>query len=102
MAADLASGPGYNPAQQAVIALLGRPEVSPTFPAGLAGELRDEIEEALRPVTHHLTAADPLWVSKHTLTTIHGCEAHHVESAGSASTGPCPQLAGPSPTRPSS
>ena len=78
---DLASGPGYNPAQQAVIALLGRPEVSPTFPAGLAAELRDEMEEALGPVTHHLTSADALWVSKHSLTTIHGCEAHHIESA---------------------
>ena len=78
---DLASGTGYNPAQQAVIALLGRPDVSPTFPAGLAAELRDEMEEALGPVTHHLTSADPLWVSKHALTTIHGCEAHHVESA---------------------
>jgi len=81
MAADLASAPGYNPAQQAVIALLGRPEVSPTFAAGLADELREEMEGALEPITHHLTAADPLWVSKHALTTVHGCEAHHVESA---------------------
>ena len=99
---DLASGPGYNPAQQAVIALLGRPEVSPTFPAGLAAELRDEMEEALGPVTHHLTSADALWVSKHSLTTIHGCEAHHIESARERFEWTVPAARGPSPTRPSS
>jgi CRISPR/Cas system-associated exonuclease Cas4 (RecB family) len=71
----------YNPAQQAVIALLGRPEDPPSFPSGLGPALVDQLEEALAPVTTHLSADDPLWVSKHALATVHGCEAHHVAAS---------------------
>jgi CRISPR/Cas system-associated exonuclease Cas4 (RecB family) len=71
----------YNPAQQAVIALLGRPEEPPSFPPGLGPDLVDQLEDALGPVTAHLNADDPLWVSKHALASVHGCEAHHVASS---------------------
>jgi hypothetical protein len=72
----------YNPAQQAVVALLGRPEELPRFPAGLGDELQQEMEQALAPVIQGRGAADPLWISKHALATVHGCEAHHVDAAG--------------------
>ena len=71
----------YNPAQQAVIALLGRPEEPPSFPPGLGPDLLEQLEDALGPVTAHLNADDPLWVSKHALASVHGCEAHHVASS---------------------
>ena len=73
--------PVGNPAQQAVIALLRRPGEPRTFPAGLGEELRTDLEHALAPIVADLTPDDPLWVSKHALATVHGCEAFHVESA---------------------
>lgn len=77
----------YNPAQQRVIELLGRGEADANAdaPPGLAAELEAELEEALRPLAGRLEAAFPgerLWISKHTLTSVHGCEAHHQASQG--------------------
>ena len=71
----------YNPAQQAVVALLGRPEELPSFPAGLGDELQQEMEHALAAVVERRGTAASLWVSKHALATVHGCEAHHVDAA---------------------
>ena len=73
----------YNPAQQRVIELLGRgdTEAGVPFPDDLAAGLEAELEEALSPLADRLEASmggERLWVSKHTLTGIHGCEAHHV------------------------
>ena len=75
----------YNPAQQRVIELLGRgdADVDVAFPEGIAAELEAELEEALAPLAGRIDAAlrgERLWVSKHTLTSIHGCEAHHAAS----------------------
>jgi hypothetical protein len=70
----------FTAAQQALIALLGRPEHPPTFPAGLGDELQAELEDELAPVASAHTPGDPLWVSKHTLAMVHGCEAHYVDA----------------------
>ena len=67
-------------AQQALVALLGRPEQPPTFAAGLGEELQAELEDELAPVASVYTPADPLWVSKHALAMVHGCEAHYVDA----------------------
>lgn len=77
----------YNPAQQRVIELLGRgePGAGADVPPGLAAELEAELEEALGPLAERLEAASPgerLWVSKHTLNSVHGCEAQHQASQG--------------------
>jgi hypothetical protein len=75
----------YNPAQQRVIQLLGRGEGAEegAFPPGIAEELEAELEDALQPLAGRLEEAlhgKRLWVSKHTLSGIHGCEAQHLAS----------------------
>jgi CRISPR/Cas system-associated exonuclease Cas4 (RecB family) len=72
--------PTYNPAQQRVIELLGRSDIEPTFPADLAEGLRAELEAAVAPLADRLPPK--LWVSKHGLSGVHGCEARHVAQEG--------------------
>jgi hypothetical protein len=51
----------------------------PVVRAELRSELRDLLEEGLEPVA---TASErPLVLSKHVLTSVHGCEARHVDEA---------------------
>jgi hypothetical protein len=65
-----------NPAQREVLEVLGAPrETWPRFDADLQHELRAELDAALAPVAPVLAAADrPRWLSKHTLSAVHGCE----------------------------
>ncbi len=74
------SVPAYNPAQQRVIDLLGRSETEPCFPAGLADELAEELQAGVARV-ENLLGDEPLWVSKHALASVHGCEGHHLATA---------------------
>ncbi|MCD9623468.1 PD-(D/E)XK nuclease family protein [Rhabdothermincola salaria] len=76
--------PPLNPAQRDLLDLLGAPaEARPVFDAGLRHELRAELEEGLAPVAEELGPDDSLWVAKHTLTSVHGCEGRHLaEKAG--------------------
>lgn len=69
-----------NPQQQDVLDLLGAPKSErPTFDAGLRHELRAELEEQLAPVVAALPDTDDsLFVSKHALASIHGCEAKYL------------------------
>jgi len=68
-----------NPAQQEVLDLLGAPpEARPTFSPGLRDNLLADIEDGLRDLIAEIDPADPLFISKHTLSTVHGCEARHV------------------------
>lgn len=77
---DAADHP-LNPAQQEVIDLLGRQgDDRPEIPDDLAARLTDELEGALEPLADSFTPQDPLWVSKHKLTTVHQCEAQLVDS----------------------
>ncbi|MBU6330523.1 MAG: PD-(D/E)XK nuclease family protein [Acidobacteria bacterium] len=65
-----------NPAQQEVLDLLGAPaEARPTFGPGLRDSLRADLEDGLRDLAPELDPDDPLFISKHTLSTVHGCEA---------------------------
>src|SRR5262245_11620343 len=64
-----------NPAQEEVLAALGaRPHERPEFDPRLRTELRAELEERLAPVADQLPDKEQLWVSKHLLATVHGCE----------------------------
>lgn len=68
-----------NPAQQQVLDLLGAPpEARPTFSPALRDTLLADIEDGLRDLLDELDPADPLFVSKHALSTVHACEARHV------------------------
>src|SRR5262245_19424081 len=65
-----------NPAQQQVLDLLGAPGGDrPQFDAGLRHELRAELEHGLAPLVEQLPPDGSLFVSKHKLSLVHGCEA---------------------------
>ena len=70
-----AEPPKLSPLQEEVLGKLGatlaeRPEFDPR----LRHELRGELEERLAPVAEVVPAGDTLWLSKHALASIHGCE----------------------------
>lgn len=72
---DTAPGSRLNPAQAEVLQALGaRPHERPSFDPRLRHELRAELEERLRPVAADLPDGEQLWVSKHLLSSVHGCE----------------------------
>jgi CRISPR/Cas system-associated exonuclease Cas4 (RecB family) len=71
-----------NPAQQSVIDLLGRSADRVVPPRELAHELEAELNDELADLADHIDPAAPVWVSKHALTTIHGCEAQHAAGQG--------------------
>lgn len=65
----------YTPAQQEVIELLGsKPAERPRFDFALKHQLRATIEHHLEPLADAIADGDTLWVSKHALSTVHGCE----------------------------
>jgi PD-(D/E)XK nuclease superfamily len=64
-----------NPAQAEVLAALGaRPHERPEFDPRLRAELREGLERSLASVADRLPAGETLWVSKHLLSSVHGCE----------------------------
>src|SRR5687768_12480638 len=64
-----------NPAQAEVLAALGaRPHERPEFDPRLRAELRDGLERSLAPLVERLPEGETLWVSKHLLSSVHGCE----------------------------
>ena len=66
------------PAQRDVLALLGAtPDQRPRFDEALRHELRHELEQALEPLVESL-GNDTLFVNKHALATVHGCEGRYL------------------------
>jgi hypothetical protein len=67
------------PTQQEVLAALGaRLSERPSFDPRLRHELRAELEERLAPVADEVPEGDSLWLSKHALGGVHGCEAAYL------------------------
>jgi CRISPR/Cas system-associated exonuclease Cas4 (RecB family) len=71
----------YSPAQQQVIELLGRPPQPIAFDPGLRAELVAFLEAELEPLAG-LIGDDEVWMSTHTLASVHGCETHFVATQG--------------------
>lgn len=72
--AAAADPPPLNDAQQDVLARLRRrPDEEHPVPEGLRAQLRLELERGLAPLVEAL-GEDDLWLSKHRLEQIHGCE----------------------------
>lgn len=70
-----APAPALNPAQSAVLAVLGaRPHERPAFDPRLRDELRQQLEDALTPVANRIPPGETLWLSKYLLGLVHGCE----------------------------
>lgn len=72
---EVALGPGLNPAQQQVLDELGSTD-RPVFRDDLRADLLRYLEEELGPVAGR--AEEPLFLSKHQLGLLHGCEARFV------------------------
>jgi CRISPR/Cas system-associated exonuclease Cas4 (RecB family) len=67
--------PQLSPAQEEVLVALGaRRHERPTFDPRLRNVLRDELEARLGPIAAELPDEATLWVRKHDLATVHGCE----------------------------
>jgi hypothetical protein len=65
-----------NAAQQDVLDLLGAGQAErPTFDPSLRHDLRQLLVDALHDVPGDLPADETLWVAKHDLASVHGCEA---------------------------
>lgn len=68
--------PALNPAQQEVLDQLGSTD-RPTFRDDLRDHLRAEVEAVLAPLADRL-GEPPLFLSKHKLSMLHGCETRYV------------------------
>jgi hypothetical protein len=67
-----------NPMQQAVVDTLGKsPDWTP-LPSQVVETIRSYLTDQLSDVAPRFSREKPLWVSKQRLTTVHGCEAHHL------------------------
>jgi hypothetical protein len=70
-----AAPPEQTPAQQDVLRMLGSPpHERPTFDPRLRGALRDDLEARLAPLAAMWSDGATLWVRKHDLAGVHGCE----------------------------
>ena len=72
-----------NPMQQSVVDVLGKPAGWVPLPISVVESVREQIETALAPMAAKLTTDRPLFISKSSLTTVHGCEAHYLASLDS-------------------
>jgi hypothetical protein len=68
--------PPLNAAQNEVLDLLGAGLAErPSFDATLRDELREMLRDGLAPIVTALPTDESLWVGKHALAAVHGCEA---------------------------
>ncbi len=69
-----------NPAQQEVVALLGASRAErPVFEAALRTELKAAVEQGLAPLVERANKIDDtIWVSKHALGQVMGCERKYL------------------------
>lgn len=70
--------PRLNPAQQDVVAMLGAAKSDrPEFDPDLRHRLRAQLEAGVADAVATVAPDDPIWVSKHRLREVHGCEAKY-------------------------
>jgi hypothetical protein len=71
-----------SPAQNELLELLGaRPDDRPRFDAALRHQLRATLEHHLAPLAEAIAEHETIFVSKHGLTGIHGCEVKWLAEA---------------------
>ena len=71
------AAPTLTPAQERTLALLRRGDEEVEFSEAFVAELRDEAEDAMAHFFERL-GDNTLFITKHTLSSVHGCEAHHL------------------------
>ena len=72
-----------NPMQQQVVDVLGKPAGWVPLPITVVTAVREQLETSLAPLAAKLSPDQPLYVSKSSLNTVHGCEAHFMASLDS-------------------
>jgi CRISPR/Cas system-associated exonuclease Cas4 (RecB family) len=72
-----------NPMQQSVVEVLGKPAGWAPLPLTVVAAVREQLETALAPLAAKLSPDQPLFISKGSLNTVHGCEAHFMASLNS-------------------
>lgn len=71
------TAPTLTPAQERTLALLRRGDEEVEFREVFVAELRDEADDAMADFAERL-GNNTLFITKHTLSSVHGCEAHHL------------------------
>ena len=72
--------PTLNPAQRDVLDRLGATKADrPRFDPGLSAALLAELEARLAPIVRRLEEGETLWLAKHQLDAIHGCEVRFLD-----------------------
>ncbi len=69
-----------NPMQQAVLDSLGKSADWRPLPTEVIENIRAKLHGELQAIADNLSPENALWVTKHKLTTVHGCEANHLAS----------------------
>lgn len=67
-----------SPLQTEVMTALSLPSGWQPLPGDVVTTTEAMLLEALEPISEWFTRDEPLYVGKHQLATVHGCEAHHV------------------------
>ena len=67
-----------NAMQLAVLEALGKEPDWVPIPREIIEGIRTQLHDELADIAPRLTPENALWVSKHKLTTVHGCEANHL------------------------
>ncbi|MHB1128972.1 MAG: PD-(D/E)XK nuclease family protein [Ilumatobacteraceae bacterium] len=67
-----------NPMQQAVLDSLGKSADWQPLPIAVIENIRAQLHDELQSTADKITPESPIWVTKHKLTTVHGCEANHM------------------------
>ena len=74
--------PELSPTQARILEQLRRGPEPPSWSSDLARQVQDAIEGELAEHTEHLSPEQPLFLSKHQLTSIHACEANQQATSG--------------------
>lgn len=72
-----------NPMQQAVVDALGKSPDWVPLPRDVVENVRGYLHEQLSEIAGRFNRENPLWISKRRLSTIHGCETHHLATKDS-------------------
>lgn len=72
-----------NPMQQSVVEVLRKPADWVPLPLTVVAAVREQLETSLASLAAKLSPDQPLFISKGSLNTVHGCEAHFMASLDS-------------------
>ncbi|MEO8363097.1 MAG: PD-(D/E)XK nuclease family protein [Ilumatobacteraceae bacterium] len=75
--------PELNPMQQAVLDALGKSADWQPLPTTIIETIRTRLHDDLRDLAERVTPETAVWVTKHKLTTVHGCETNYLASLDS-------------------